>query len=218
MSENRYDVIVVGARCAGSPTAMLLARRATGSWSWTGRRSPATPSPPTSSTPRAWPRCGAGACSSGSSPPGAHRSTPTAFDFGPFTICRLPRDRRLPGRLQPAADGAGQAARRRGGRGGSRGAGGVHRLRACRRRRSGDRDARARQGRGRTVTERARVVIGADGVHSLVARPCGPSSTTTSRGCSAATTPTTAGCRWTAATRSTSARPGRSRRGPPTTT
>jgi 2-polyprenyl-6-methoxyphenol hydroxylase-like FAD-dependent oxidoreductase len=26
MSENRYDVIVVGARCAGSPTAMLLAR------------------------------------------------------------------------------------------------------------------------------------------------------------------------------------------------
>jgi 2-polyprenyl-6-methoxyphenol hydroxylase-like FAD-dependent oxidoreductase len=27
MSENEYDVIVVGARCAGSPTAMLLARR-----------------------------------------------------------------------------------------------------------------------------------------------------------------------------------------------
>ncbi|MFH9137381.1 NAD(P)/FAD-dependent oxidoreductase [Streptomyces sp. NPDC017524] len=27
MSESRYDVIVVGARCAGSPTAMLLARR-----------------------------------------------------------------------------------------------------------------------------------------------------------------------------------------------
>ncbi|MGH3937458.1 MAG: FAD-dependent oxidoreductase [Pseudonocardiaceae bacterium] len=26
MAENRYDVIVVGARCAGSPTAMLLAR------------------------------------------------------------------------------------------------------------------------------------------------------------------------------------------------
>src|SRR5581483_9671671 len=26
MTENRYDVIVVGARCAGSPTAMLLAR------------------------------------------------------------------------------------------------------------------------------------------------------------------------------------------------
>jgi len=25
MSENRYDVIVVGARCAGSPVAMLLA-------------------------------------------------------------------------------------------------------------------------------------------------------------------------------------------------
>jgi 2-polyprenyl-6-methoxyphenol hydroxylase-like FAD-dependent oxidoreductase len=27
MSKYRYDVIVVGARCAGSPTAMLLARR-----------------------------------------------------------------------------------------------------------------------------------------------------------------------------------------------
>jgi 2-polyprenyl-6-methoxyphenol hydroxylase-like FAD-dependent oxidoreductase len=27
MAQNRYDVIVVGARCAGSPTAMLLARR-----------------------------------------------------------------------------------------------------------------------------------------------------------------------------------------------
>src|SRR5438270_9568353 len=27
MAENQYDAIVVGARCAGSPTAMLLARR-----------------------------------------------------------------------------------------------------------------------------------------------------------------------------------------------
>src|SRR5437764_6275884 len=27
MTENRYDAIVVGARCAGAPTAMLLARR-----------------------------------------------------------------------------------------------------------------------------------------------------------------------------------------------
>jgi flavin-dependent dehydrogenase len=27
MSTERYDVIVVGARCAGSPTAMLLARK-----------------------------------------------------------------------------------------------------------------------------------------------------------------------------------------------
>ena len=26
MDEDQYDVIVVGARCAGSPTAMLLAR------------------------------------------------------------------------------------------------------------------------------------------------------------------------------------------------
>jgi 2-polyprenyl-6-methoxyphenol hydroxylase-like FAD-dependent oxidoreductase len=27
MAQNEYDAIVVGARCAGSPTAMLLARR-----------------------------------------------------------------------------------------------------------------------------------------------------------------------------------------------
>jgi 2-polyprenyl-6-methoxyphenol hydroxylase-like FAD-dependent oxidoreductase len=27
MNDRRYDAIVVGARCAGSPTAMLLARR-----------------------------------------------------------------------------------------------------------------------------------------------------------------------------------------------
>src|SRR5260370_9452204 len=27
MAQNRYDAIVVGARCAGSPTAMLLARK-----------------------------------------------------------------------------------------------------------------------------------------------------------------------------------------------
>ena len=35
-----YDAIVVGARCAGSPTAMLLARGATGSCSSTGPRFP----------------------------------------------------------------------------------------------------------------------------------------------------------------------------------
>src|SRR5262245_57121663 len=27
MAKNEYDIIVVGARCAGSPTAMLLARK-----------------------------------------------------------------------------------------------------------------------------------------------------------------------------------------------
>ena len=58
---------------------------------------------------------------------------------------------------------------------------------------------------GRTVTEHARMVVGADGVHSLVAQAVRPDRSTTSRDCSAATTPTTAGCRWTAATRSTSA-------------
>jgi len=79
MSENRYDVIVVGARCAGSPTAMLLARAGVGigCWSWTGQHFPATRSRPTSSTRRAWRRCRGGACSTGSRRPAAHRFTPT---------------------------------------------------------------------------------------------------------------------------------------------
>ena len=34
-TETRYDAIVVGARCAGSPTAMLLARQGTRSSWWT---------------------------------------------------------------------------------------------------------------------------------------------------------------------------------------
>ena len=173
MSENRYDVIVVGARCAGSPTAMLLARRATGSWSWTGRRSPATPSPPTSSIRRAWPRCGAGACSTGSSRPAAHRSTPTRSTSArspspvpPGTadspVAYSPRRTVLDKLLVDAAAEAGAEVREgftvsdvivedgrvTGVRGHSKG--------------------------GATVTERARVVIGADGVHSVVARTVRP--------------------------------------------
>ena len=49
---NKYDAIVVGARCAGSPTAMLLARKGTASSSSTVRPFRATPSPRTSSTRR----------------------------------------------------------------------------------------------------------------------------------------------------------------------
>ena len=131
MSENRYDVIVVGARCAGSPTAMLLARagyrvlvvdRATFP---SDTISTHLVHPPGVAALRRWgllDRVVATGC-----PP----IDTYSFDFGPFTIAGAPRDRRLPGRLRPAADGAGQAARGRGGRGGSRGAGGLHRLRAC---------------------------------------------------------------------------------------
>ena len=36
-----YDAIIVGARCAGAATAMLLARRGPGSFWWIGPPSPA---------------------------------------------------------------------------------------------------------------------------------------------------------------------------------
>ena len=57
-----YDAIVVGARCAGSPTAMLLARKGYGCCCSTGPASPATRSRPTTSTSPAWPASSAGGC------------------------------------------------------------------------------------------------------------------------------------------------------------
>ena len=192
MTENRYDAIVVGARCAGSPTAMLLARKG---YRVLRRRpgdaSRATPSPPTSCTRRASPRCGAGACSTASSATGCPPIHTYAFDFGPFTLAGAPGTARRPGRLRPAPDGARQAARRRRGRGRRRGARRLHRRGACSSRTAGS-PASAGHGKGgATVTERARVVVGADG-RALAASPrrSGPSSTTRSRRCCAATTPT----------------------------
>ena len=58
-----YDAIVVGARCAGSPTAMLLARKGYRVLlRRPGRPSPATRCRPTTSTSPAWPRSSAGGC------------------------------------------------------------------------------------------------------------------------------------------------------------
>ena len=42
--DKAFDVIVMGARCAGSPTAMLLARKGTGCWRSIALHSRATPS------------------------------------------------------------------------------------------------------------------------------------------------------------------------------
>jgi flavin-dependent dehydrogenase len=173
MADNRYDAIVVGARCAGSPTAMLLARR--------GHRvlvvDRATfPSdtvsthllhPPGVASLRRWgllERLEATGC-----PP----IDTYAFDFGPFTISGAPGTDDAPVAYGPrrtvldkllvdAAAEAGAEVREGftvsevvvedGWVSGVRGHG--------------------RQ--GRTVTERARVVVGADGRHSPVARAVGP--------------------------------------------
>ena len=59
--DNSYDVIVIGARCAGSPTAMLLARKGYRVLVVDRARFPSD----TLSTRPAWPRWIAGVCSTG---------------------------------------------------------------------------------------------------------------------------------------------------------
>ena len=73
-----YDAIVVGARCAGSPTAMLLARAGRRVLLLERARSPATRSRRTTSTSPASRDSRAGACSTGSPRPAARRSAATA--------------------------------------------------------------------------------------------------------------------------------------------
>jgi flavin-dependent dehydrogenase len=163
-----YDAIVVGARCAGSPTAMLLARR--------GHRvllvDRATFPSDTISTHLVHPPGVASLERWGLLDPVVATGSPPidtyAFDFGPFTISGAPGTDETPVAYAPrrtvldkllvdAASEAGAEVRERftveslvveGGRvAGIRGHG---------------------KG-GKTVTELARVVIGADGRYSLVA-------------------------------------------------
>jgi 2-polyprenyl-6-methoxyphenol hydroxylase-like FAD-dependent oxidoreductase len=173
MTENRYDVVVVGARCAGAPTAMLLARagyrvlvvdRATFP---SDTISTHLVHPPGVAALRRWgllDRVVASGC------PPIHTY---AVDFGPFTIsgspgtgedpvAYCPRRTVLDKVLVDAAAAAGAEVRdgftvtdvviSDGVATGIRGHG---------------RD-------GRAVTEAARVVVGADGLHSLVARAVRP--------------------------------------------
>ena len=163
-----YDAIVVGARCAGSPTAMLLARR--------GRRvllvdQGTFPSdtisthlihPPGVASLERWGLLDT-VSATGSPPIDTY-----AFDFGPFTLSGAPGTEETPVAYAPrrtvldkllvdAASEAGAEVRERftveslvfedGRVVGIRGHG----------------------KRGKTVTERARMVIGADGRYSLVA-------------------------------------------------
>ena len=173
MATNQFDAIVVGARCAGSPTAMLLARKGYEVLVVDRATFPSDTvsthllHPPGVAALKRWgvlDRLLATAC-----PP----VDTYAFDFGPFTISGSPgtdeapvaygpRRRILDKLLVNAASEAGAEVREG----------------------FTVEDVVIQDGRvtgirghgdgGRTVTEHARVVVGADGRHSLVARAVGP--------------------------------------------
>jgi flavin-dependent dehydrogenase len=162
-----YDVIVVGARCAGSPTAMLLAREGYEVLVVDRASFPSDTisthlvHAPGVAALRRWgllERAVAGC------PP----IETYAFDFGPFTISGAPGTAYAPRRtvldtvLVEAADAAGAEVRERFT---------VSEILAEDGRVTG---IRGHAKGGRTVTERARVVVGADGLHSLVARTVAP--------------------------------------------
>ena len=169
MSARGYDVIVVGARCAGAPTAMLLARKGYRVLAVDRATFPSDTvsthliHPPGVGALRRWgllDRVIATGC------PAIHTY---AFDFGPFTLAGSPGEDRsdvayAPRRtvldkiLVDAASAAGVEVRE---------GFTVEEIVF-----DGDRVAGIR-GRGRggaRVTERARVVAGADGLRSLVAQ------------------------------------------------
>jgi 2-polyprenyl-6-methoxyphenol hydroxylase-like FAD-dependent oxidoreductase len=173
MGENKYDVIVVGARCAGSPTAMLLARK--------GFRvlvvDRATFPSDTISTHLIHPPGVAALQRWGLLDQVVRTGCPPidtyAFDFGPFTISGAPGSDESPVAYGPRrtvldkllVDAASDA------RAEVREAFTVEQVVI--------EDAHVTGIRGygkggRTVTEHAPVVIGADGRHSLVARAVQP--------------------------------------------
>jgi len=169
-----YDVIVVGARCAGSPTAMLLARRGYKVLAVDRATFPSDTlsthviHPPGIAALARWgllERLAATACPA---------IDTYVFDFGPFAIsgspgangavAYAPRRTVLDKLLVDAAAAAGAEIRE----GFS-----VEELVFEDGRVVG---LRGHGEHGETVTERARVVIGADGRHSSVARAVGASS------------------------------------------
>jgi 2-polyprenyl-6-methoxyphenol hydroxylase-like FAD-dependent oxidoreductase len=174
MDEDQYDVIVVGARCAGSPTAMLLARY--------GYRvlvvDRATFPSDTVSTHLIHPR-GAAALqrwglldrviATGCPPIDTYE-----FDFGPFSICGAPGTPDSPVAYAPRRTVLDQLLVEAAAESGAEIREGftVNELV------TEDGAVVGVRGHGkddrRTVTERARVVVGADGLHSSVARVVRP--------------------------------------------
>jgi 2-polyprenyl-6-methoxyphenol hydroxylase-like FAD-dependent oxidoreductase len=173
MDRNRYDAIVVGARCAGSPTAMLLARKGYKVLMVDRARFPSDTisthilHPPGVASLRRWgllDRVVATGC------PPIHTYE---VDFGPFAISGAPGTGEAPVAYGPrrtvldkllvdAAAEAGVEVRE---------GFTVSEVVVDDGRVTG---IRGHGGDGRTVTERARVVVGADGRHSPVARAVKP--------------------------------------------
>jgi flavin-dependent dehydrogenase len=173
MAENRYDVIVVGARCAGSPTAMLLARKGYRVLVVDRARFPSDTlsthilHPPGVASLRRWgllERLTATGC------PPIHTY---AFDFGPFAITGSPavadaavaygpRRTVLDKLLVDAAAEAGAEVRE---------GFTVEQVVVADGRVTG---IRGHGKGGPTVTDHAEVVVGADGRHSGVARVVRP--------------------------------------------
>ena len=175
MGVERYDAIVVGARCAGSPTAMLLARK--------GYRvllvDRATFPADTMSTHVVHPPgvaalrdLGPAGAAGGDRVPAPWRTY--SFDFGPLTISGTPQpiDGIAHGDRPAARSSTNFSSRRR-----------SKRVQSCAKASTSTRSSlptvrssgiQGHAKAGATVTERARMVIGADGRHSLMAKTVQP--------------------------------------------
>jgi 2-polyprenyl-6-methoxyphenol hydroxylase-like FAD-dependent oxidoreductase len=173
MARKQYDAIVVGARCAGSPTAMLLARKGRDVLVVDRATFPSDTisthliHPPGVAALKRWGLLDR-LVATGCPPIDTH-----AFDFGPITIsgapgtddspvAYAPRRTVLDKLLVDAASEAGAEVRE---------GFTVENVVIEDGRVTG---VRGRSKGGQPVTEKARVVIGADGLHSLVVQAVGP--------------------------------------------
>lgn len=173
MTRNVFDAIIIGARCAGSPTAMLLARKGHKVLVVDRATFPSDTvsthlvHPPGVAALKRWnllDRLVATGC------PPIHTY---AFDMGPFVISGSPGNADAPVAYGPrrtvldkllvdAAAEAGAEVRE------------GFAVEEIVIEDGGVTGIRGRDAGGRTVTERARVVIGADGLHSTLARAVRP--------------------------------------------